>query len=98
MSSCDGSDIDDSEDDDGSVTSRVLPFLVCALLVCTATIPPHMPLVDSSIVELPSGHKVYVAQYQPTERPIEDRYSVDFEGNRVILGVYDGAFNRDIGC
>ncbi|TFK29564.1 protein serine/threonine phosphatase 2C [Coprinopsis marcescibilis] len=33
-----------------------------------------------------------MAQYQPTKRPIEDRYSVHFDEarDRLILGVYDG--------
>jgi len=35
---------------------------------------------------------VHAAQYQPTERPIEDRFSLNFEPtqNRLIIGVYDG--------
>lgn len=39
------------------------------------------------------GIRVAVAQYQPTERPIEDRFSVNYDAsqNRLIVGVYDGA-------
>lgn len=44
------------------------------------------------IVDLPEGLQVHVAQYQPTERPIEDRYSVNLsnDGRRLVIGVYDG--------
>ena len=36
---------------------------------------------------------IYAAQYQPTERPIEDRFSLTFDPSqkRLIIGVYDGA-------
>ncbi|KAJ7291124.1 phosphatase 2C-like domain-containing protein [Mycena rebaudengoi] len=29
-------------------------------------------------------------QYQPTDRPIEDRFSITFDSERLIVGVYDG--------
>ena len=36
------------------------------------------------------GLKVHTAQYQPTDRPIEDRISVSEAHDRVVIGVYDG--------
>ncbi|KAF8955057.1 phosphatase 2C-like domain-containing protein [Flammula alnicola] len=40
----------------------------------------------------PEGVLIHVAQYQPTKRPIEDRFSLHFDAdqNRLIVGVYDG--------
>ncbi|TFK31726.1 phosphatase 2C-like domain-containing protein [Crucibulum laeve] len=42
--------------------------------------------------ETHAGICIHVVQYQPTERPIEDRFSIDFEehSKRLIVGVYDG--------
>ena len=39
------------------------------------------------------GVAIHAAQCQPTERPIEDRLSLNFDPtqNRLIVGVYDGA-------
>ncbi|PPQ92534.1 hypothetical protein CVT25_010367 [Psilocybe cyanescens] len=44
-------------------------------------------------LDLPEGLQIHVAQYQPTERPMEDRYSVNLtdDGRRLLIGVYDGA-------
>ncbi|KAG6868508.1 hypothetical protein C0993_001848 [Termitomyces sp. T159_Od127] len=38
------------------------------------------------------GFRIHVLQYQPTERPIEDRYSISASDSRdrLLLGVYDG--------
>ncbi|KAF7329869.1 PPM-type phosphatase domain-containing protein [Mycena kentingensis (nom. inval.)] len=36
------------------------------------------------------GFQLSVVQYQPTDRPIEDRLSVDHAESRLLLGVYDG--------
>lgn len=38
------------------------------------------------------GLQIDVAQFQPTDRPIEDRFSIDYDEvkSRLILGVYDG--------
>lgn len=39
------------------------------------------------------GVQVSSVQYQPTDRPIEDRFSISVSPDvqRVLLGVYDGA-------
>jgi len=46
----------------------------------------------SSTVKITPSIAVDIVQYQPTERPIEDRFSTTFDqaSNRLILGVYDG--------
>lgn len=46
----------------------------------------------SSTVEITPSISVDIAQYQPTGRPIEDRFSTTFDqaSNRLLLGVYDG--------
>jgi len=43
-------------------------------------------------LSIPDTLQIHIAQYQPTERPIEDRFSVDLtdDGTRLIIGVYDG--------
>ncbi|KDR77314.1 hypothetical protein GALMADRAFT_96092 [Galerina marginata CBS 339.88] len=43
-------------------------------------------------LSIPGDFHIHVAQYRPTDRPIEDRFSLDFdaEKTRLILGVYDG--------
>ena len=42
---------------------------------------------------VPDGIKVDIAQLQPTSRPIEDRFSLNYDASRncLIVGVYDGA-------
>ncbi|KAF8153201.1 phosphatase 2C-like domain-containing protein [Crassisporium funariophilum] len=42
--------------------------------------------------DIPTGLAIHIAQFQPTDRPIEDRLSLnlDVNSNRLILGVYDG--------
>jgi hypothetical protein len=43
------------------------------------------------------GIRINILQYQPTERPIEDRFSINIStgSNRIIIGVYDGtAFSK----
>jgi len=49
---------------------------------------------ELSEVNTPTDILISVAQLQPTERPIEDRYSVNFDPtqSRIIVGVYDGMF------
>ncbi|KAG6872629.1 hypothetical protein C0995_008149 [Termitomyces sp. Mi166 len=53
-------------------------------------------MTDSSVIhssrQTIAGFTVHVHQYQPTKRPIEDRYSISISEsqNRLILGVYDG--------
>ncbi|KAH9474791.1 Protein phosphatase 2C-like protein C10F6.17c [Psilocybe cubensis] len=44
------------------------------------------------IFDLPEDLQIHVVQYQHTERPIEDRYSVNLsdDGRRLLIGVYDG--------
>ncbi|KAF5384298.1 hypothetical protein D9615_003238 [Tricholomella constricta] len=39
-----------------------------------------------------AGFKIHIHQYQPTKRPIEDRFSISTQQrpDRLILGVYDG--------
>ena len=51
------------------------------------------PDLDIDITDIRSA-LVTVAHLQPTDRPIEDRYSAHFDKtqNRLILGVYDGMF------
>ncbi|CAA7269933.1 unnamed protein product [Cyclocybe aegerita] len=43
-------------------------------------------------IESPPEVSVHIAQFQPTERPIEDRFSVHHSSDqsRLIVGVYDG--------
>ncbi|GLB39917.1 putative protein serine/threonine phosphatase activity [Lyophyllum shimeji] len=52
---------------------------------------PGPGLVHSS-TRIQAGFKVHTLQYQPTQRPIEDRFSIsaDDEANRLVLGLYDG--------
>lgn len=46
---------------------------------------------QTSSLELPShGISVHTFQFQPTDRPIEDRISICSEIDRSILGVFDG--------
>ncbi|KAG5335686.1 Phosphatase 2C like protein [Termitomyces sp. J132] len=53
-------------------------------------------MTDSGVIHSSSqtlaGFRVHVHQYQPTNRPIEDRYSISNSEsqNRVLFGVYDG--------
>jgi hypothetical protein len=51
----------------------------------------HKALQTFNIAELQL--EVSSVQYQPTDRPIEDRFSItaSSNGKRLILGVYDGA-------
>lgn len=48
-------------------------------------------LIHSS-TRLQAGFKIHTLQYQPTQRPIEDRFSISAndDANRSVLGVYDG--------
>ncbi|KAG6865737.1 hypothetical protein C0991_012209 [Blastosporella zonata] len=50
------------------------------------------PGVIHSSTQTRSGFKIHLHQYQPTKRPIEDRYSISTSEppNRLLLGVYDG--------
>lgn len=50
-------------------------------------------ITTPKITLVPDGIKVYIAQLQPTSRPIEDRFSLNYDAsrNRLIVGVYDGA-------
>ena len=59
------------------------------LLLASNLIPSK--IIDAKIVHT-ERYTLSVVQYQPTDRPIEDRYSVheDEEKKRLILGVYDG--------
>ena len=47
-----------------------------------------------SEVNTPTDILISVAHLQPTGRPIEDRYSVNFDPTqyRIIVGIYDGTF------
>ncbi|KAF9485732.1 protein serine/threonine phosphatase 2C [Pholiota conissans] len=49
-------------------------------------------ITTPKIYTRPPGIIIDVAQFQPTDRPIEDRFSVDFDisQNRLIVGLYDG--------
>jgi pyruvate dehydrogenase phosphatase len=44
-------------------------------------------------IQTVAGVQIASVQYQPTDRPIEDRFSITVspDGARLILGVYDGA-------
>ncbi|PPQ66427.1 hypothetical protein CVT24_007193 [Panaeolus cyanescens] len=48
--------------------------------------------ISTPRINTPPGVIIHCAQLQPTDRPIEDRYSVHFDADqdRLILGVYDG--------
>ncbi|KAG6914917.1 hypothetical protein DXG01_014465 [Tephrocybe rancida] len=48
--------------------------------------------VIHSSTQTRAGFKIHLHQYQPTTRPIEDRYSMSTgePPNRLLLGVYDG--------
>ncbi|KAG6811621.1 hypothetical protein H0H92_006585 [Tricholoma furcatifolium] len=48
--------------------------------------------VVHSSVQTKAGFKIHIHQYQPTKRPIEDRYSISTDElqNRLVVGVYDG--------
>ncbi|KAG6857521.1 hypothetical protein H0H87_002146 [Tephrocybe sp. NHM501043] len=50
------------------------------------------PGVIHSSTQTRAGFKIHLHQYQPTKRPIEDRYSISTSdlANRLILGIYDG--------
>ena len=56
-----------------------------------AILDPRIVEQTSKIVE-GTRWRVDVVRYQPTDRPIEDRWSFhyDKEQKRLILGVYDG--------
>ncbi|KAJ7481624.1 phosphatase 2C-like domain-containing protein [Mycena latifolia] len=46
-------------------------------------------------IQTVGGLHVSSVQYQPTDRPIEDRFSITLDGGRLILGVYDGHGGSD---
>ena len=50
-------------------------------------------ITTPTISLVPDVIKVDIAQLQPTSRPIEDRFSLNYDAsrNRLIVGVYDGA-------
>ena len=55
--------------------------------------PPTSGIVEQDSYPLVgSGWIIDVVRYQPTERPIEDRWSYTYEESsaRLIVGVYDG--------
>ncbi|KIM41591.1 hypothetical protein M413DRAFT_27905 [Hebeloma cylindrosporum] len=72
--------VSDSPAESSCLTSNedVVGRIVSPTLTCA--IPPEY------------GVCIHAAQYQPTEPPIEDRFSLDFDPiqNRLIIGVYDG--------
>ncbi|KAJ6618655.1 phosphatase 2C-like domain-containing protein [Mycena sp. CBHHK59/15] len=49
-------------------------------------------ITHEAVQILPSGAQVSSIQFQPTDRPIEDRFSITAspDGERLVLGVYDG--------
>ncbi|KAJ3279371.1 hypothetical protein HK104_001517 [Borealophlyctis nickersoniae] len=50
-------------------------------------------IVSANVIALSGSNpvkQVHVVQYQPTERPIEDRFNVSESGGRVFVGVFDG--------
>jgi len=50
------------------------------------------PRLIHSSTRIQAGFQIHTVQYQPTQRPIEDRFSISTHNdtNRLILGVYDG--------
>lgn len=58
--------------------------------------PTSVDNIGAAVLQNARGH-LHVLQYQPTSRPIEDRFSVDISplsesngGGTILLGVYDG--------
>ncbi|KAJ6591112.1 phosphatase 2C-like domain-containing protein [Mycena vulgaris] len=51
--------------------------------------------ITHEAIQTVAGVQVSSVQYQPTDRPIEDRFSITAEGGRLILGVYDGHGGAD---
>jgi len=45
---------------------------------------------QNSVIHTGSGIRISILQYQPTTRPIEDRFSIDGPEDRLVVGVYDG--------
>ncbi|KAJ7701754.1 phosphatase 2C-like domain-containing protein [Mycena rosella] len=47
-------------------------------------------ITHEALQHVAGGVEVSSVQYQPTDRPIEDRFSITLEGGRLVLGLYDG--------
>jgi pyruvate dehydrogenase phosphatase len=55
-------------------------------------------ITSPTITTHSQGIIIDVAQYQPTDRPIEDRFSINLNATqtRLIVGVYDGALSTPL--